>query len=324
MQRILITGAQGQIGSELTLHLRRRFGADDVLATDIRETPTGLLDGSGPYERVDVTDAVAVRDAIARHEADTVFHMAAILSATGERKPDVCWDVNMNGTKHVLDAARELELERVIIPSSIAAFGPETPREMTPQETVMLPRTMYGITKVAGELLGAYYREHFGVDVRGVRFPGIISSETAPGGGTTDYAVEIYLEAIRSGCYTCFVSAETTLPMMYMPDAIRSLISLAEADGAGLRHPTGYNLAAMSFSAGELAASIAARVPGFEVTYAPDHRQAFADSWPRSIDDSAARAEWGWKPEYDLDRMTDDMLARLRARIGTPTETRKG
>jgi nucleoside-diphosphate-sugar epimerase len=286
-----------------------------VLATDIRETPTGLLEG-GPYARVDVTDAGAVRGAIERHRADTVFHMAAILSATGERKPDVCWDVNLNGTRNVLEAARELGLERVIIPSSIAVFGPETPKDGTPQNTIMLPRTMYGVTKVAGELLGAYYREHFGVDVRGVRFPGIISSETAPGGGTTDYAVEIYVEAIKSGRYTCFVRASTTLPMMYMPDAIRSLITLAEADGSRLRHATGYNLAAMSFSAEELAASIAAQVPGFEVTYAPDHRQAFADSWPRSIDDAVAREEWGWEPEFDLERMTLDMLTRLRARMG--------
>jgi nucleoside-diphosphate-sugar epimerase len=240
--------------------------------------------------------------------------MAAILSAVGEKNPQMCWDVNINGLYNVLEAARERKLTRVFCPSSMAAFGPDTPKDNTPQETILRPSTMYGVTKVAGEMLCDYYFRRFGVDVRGVRYPGIISNETLPGGGTTDYAVAIYYDAVRFNRYTCFVREDTVLPMMYMPDAIKATIDLMHADLGKLKHHADFNLAAMSFSAGELAASIKKRMPGFTCDYQPDFRQAIADSWPRSIDDSAARAEWGWKPAYDLEAMTDDMLTVLSKR----------
>jgi nucleoside-diphosphate-sugar epimerase len=241
--------------------------------------------------------------------------LAAILSAKGEQNPSLCWEVNIGGTLHVLDAAHESGVERVLIPTSIAVFGPESPRDHTPQDTIIRPRTMYGITKVTGELLGEYYGRWKDLDVRGVRYPGIISSETLPGGGTTDYAVEIFYAAVQRGRYECFVRADTTLPMMYMPDAIRAIMELADADRTCLHHPTSYNLAAMSFSAGELANAIRRHIPEFVCTYAPDHRQAIADGWPRSIDDRAARTDWGWKPAFDLDTLVADMLTKLRERM---------
>ena len=250
-----------------------------------------------------------------RYDIDTIYNMAAILSAVGEQKPLLAWDVNMNGFQNVLECAREKELVRVMNPSSIAAFGPETPRINTPQETVLKPRTMYGVTKVAGELLGDYYFRKFGVDVRGVRYPGIISSETPPGGGTTDYAVAIFYEAIKHGRYECFVREDTVLPMMYMPDALKGLMDLAEAPVEKLEHHCDFNLASMSFSAGELAAEIKKHIPELEVTYKPDFRQAIADSWPQSIDDSAARREWGWEPSFDLSSMTKDMIEKLSAKL---------
>jgi len=308
--KVLLTGAAGQIGSELVVALRGRYGRDGVVATDVRD-PGGALAAAGPYETLDVTDRAAVAAAVDRHKADAVFHLAALLSATGEKNPALCWHVNMDGLYNVLEVARERGLARVVYPSSIAAFGPETPRDHTPQETVLKPRTMYGITKVAGELLGDYYVAKFGLDVRGLRYPGIISAETPPGGGTTDYAVDIFYHAARGRDYTCFVREDTALPMMYMPDAIKAVMDLAEAPFAGLAHHADFNVGAMSFTAGELAAAIQKRVPGFKVRYAPDFRQQIADSWPRSVDDAAARAEWGWKPSYDLDAMTDDMLAKL-------------
>lgn len=308
--RILVTGAVGQIGSELTLELRRRYGYDRVVAGVHRTPPTGDLRETGPYETVDVTRPESLVQTIDRYGVHTVYHMAAVLSAVGEERPQTAWNVNMNGLYHLLEVARERGL-RVFCPSSIAVFGPETPRDNTPQETVLRPTTMYGVTKVAGELLGAYYARRYGLDVRGVRYPGIISAETLPGGGTTDYAVAIFYEAVARGRYTCFVRADTVLPMMYMPDCIAATIALMEADEGALRHRTDYNLAAMSFSAGELAAEIRLHLPGFVCTFEPDHRQAIADSWPRSIDDSAARAEWAWEPRYDLARMTEDMLRRL-------------
>jgi nucleoside-diphosphate-sugar epimerase len=261
-----------------------------------------------------VLDRPRLDQLIREYRVDTIVHLAAILSATGEKNPQACWNVNVNGLLNVLEAAREHRLNRVLCPSSIAVFGPETPRKYTPQDTVLRPRTMYGVTKVTGELLCDYYYRRFGVDARGLRYPGIISAETLPGGGTTDYAVEIFYAAVENGRYTCFVREDTMLPMMYMPDCLNATVDLLEASREHMHHHGDYNVAGMSFTAGQLAAEIARRVPGFEVVYAPDSRQAIADSWPASIDDSPARAEWGWKPRYDLPRMVEDMLAKLRER----------
>jgi nucleoside-diphosphate-sugar epimerase len=314
MKRILVTGACGQIGSELTLALRQRYGGDNVLATGHKTKPGKQLHESGPFEFIDVTKRETIEAVVKKYKVDTIYHMAAVLSAVGEQKPQLAWDVNINGLYNILEIAREHELIRVFCPSSIAAFGPETPREDTPQETVLRPTTMYGVTKVAGELLCDYYFHRFGVDVRGVRYPGIISSETPPGGGTTDYAVHIFYEAIKHKHYTCFVRQDTVLPMMYMPDCIKGTIDLMEADHSRLKHHADFNLAAMSFSAGELAAEIKKHIPEFTVEYEPDYRQAIADSWPRSLDDSAAREEWDWQPSYDLAAMTADMLEKLGKR----------
>jgi nucleoside-diphosphate-sugar epimerase len=314
IRKILVTGAGGQIGSELTAALRERYGADRVVASDVRPEAAARLGEDGPFATLDVTDRESVASVVREHEIDTIFHMAAILSAVGEESPQRCWRVNMEGTYHVLEAGLEFRMTRIVVPSSIAVWGPGVPAERTPQETVLKPTTMYGVTKVCGELLGDYYVRRFGLDVRGLRYPGIISHKTPPGGGTTDYAVEIFYEAVDKGCYTCFVREDTVLPMMYMPDAIRGTILLAEADLGTLRHHCDFNLASMSFSAGELAEAIRKRIPGFEVSYEPDARQKTADSWPRSIDDSAARREWGWAPEWDLESMTDDMLLHLRER----------
>jgi nucleoside-diphosphate-sugar epimerase len=311
MTKILITGAKGQIGSDLLDALRAERGADAVLATDIY---TGDGDEGGPFEILDVRDADRMRELVERYGVATVYHLASILSATGERKPELCWDVNMNGLRNVLALARERGL-RVFWPSSIAAFGPATPRENTPQVTVLDPTTMYGVTKVAGELLCRYAHEEHGVDVRSVRFPGIISHTTAPGGGTTDFAVNIFHDALERGAYTCFVRAETRLPMMYMPDAVRAILEIMRADAEAITVRTSYNLGAMSFSAAELAEEIGRHVPGFECRYAPDFRQQIADSWPAAVDDSLAREDWGWRHRYDLPEMAEDMLANLRARL---------
>ncbi|MFZ5916286.1 MAG: L-threonine 3-dehydrogenase [Chloroflexota bacterium] len=313
-KRILVTGACGQIGSELTMALRQKYGNDNVVATGHRTPPGSELCDSGPFEFIDVTRRETVEAVIEKYNIDTVYHMAAILSAAGEQRPQLAWDVNINGLYNILEIAREFELVRLFCPSSIAAFGPETPRAHTPQETVLRPKTMYGVTKVAGELLCDYYFQRFGVDVRGVRYPGIISSETPPGGGTTDYAVHIFYQAIEQRRYTCFVRQDTVLPMMYMPDCIKGTLDLMEADLARLKHHADFNLAAMSFSAAELAAEIQKHIPDFTVAYEPDFRQAIADSWPQSIDDSAAREEWDWQPGYDLATMTADMLEKLGQR----------
>jgi nucleoside-diphosphate-sugar epimerase len=313
-QRILVTGAVGQIGSELTLALRERYGGENVVATGHRTQPSEALRTSGPFELIDVTKRETIAEVVSKYNIDTIYHMAAVLSAVGEEKPLLAWDVNMNGLHNVLEVVRERELARAFCPSSIAVFGPETPRDNTPQETVLRPKTMYGVTKVAGELLCDYYVRRFGVDVRGVRYPGIISSETLPGGGTTDYAVEIYYKAIEEGQYTCFLRADTVLPMMYMPDCIKATIDLMEADFSQLQHFADFNLAAFSFSPAELVVAIQKHLPEFTCEYEPDFRQAIADSWPQSIDDSAARKEWGWEPGYDLAAMTADMLEKLRKR----------
>lgn len=312
--RILVTGACGQIGTELTAILRERHGNDNVVASDIQPVPPKLA-ASGPSARLDVTQRDALVDLVQRYHIDTIYHMAAILSATGEEKPRLAWSVNIGGLYNVLEVAREHGVARIYSPSSIAAFGPETPKEETPQETVLRPTTMYGVTKVAGELLAAYYQRRYGLDVRGIRYPGVISSETLPGGGTTDYAVEIFYEAIRHKRYTCFVRADTVLPMIYMPDCIRATLMLMDAPPEGLAHAAEYNLAALSFSAGELADAIRVHIPDFVCEFKPDFRQQIADSWPRTIDDSAARAEWGWKPQYDLAAMVADMLEKLTPRL---------
>jgi nucleoside-diphosphate-sugar epimerase len=315
MKRIIVTGAAGQIGSELTLALRRKFSDENVLATDIKPQIDAKLCDSGPYRHLDVLEGPAIVKAIVDFKADTIFHMSAILSASGEKNPQLAWNVNLNGTFNILEAARENSLIRVFIPSSIAAFGPETPRFNTPNDTILKPKTMYGLTKVAGELLGDYYVKRHGLDVRGCRYPGIISHETAPGGGTTDYAIAIFFEAVKKKKYKCFLNETTRLPMMYMPDCLKATLDLMEADFSRLKHHADFNVAAMSFSAGELAAEIKKHIPRFEITYEPDFRQAIADSWPESIDDSAAREEWGWKPDYDLSRMTKDMLSALQKRL---------
>jgi nucleoside-diphosphate-sugar epimerase len=312
-KRILITGAAGQIGSELALALREKYGRENVLVTDIVR-PEGPLAESGPFELLDVTDRGALDGLIRKFRIDTLYHLASLLSATGEKKPQKAWDVNMTGLYNILEAGRESGLGRIFSPSSIAVFGPATPRQNTPQDTVLDPKTMYGVTKVSGELLCDYYVHKYGLDVRGCRYPGIISHQTLPGGGTTDYAVAIFYEAVRQGRYTCFLREDTRLPMMYMPDCLKCTMDLMEADFGRLRHHANFNVTAMSFTVGELAAEIRKRMPSFVCEYQPDFRQAIADSWPASIDDSAARREWGWKPEYDLARMTDDMLTALQAR----------
>lgn len=308
--KILVTGASGQIGSELTPRLREVYGKDSVVASDLRSPSFD----DGPFELLDVTDAKKLEAIVVEYGVDTIVHLAALLSASGEQRPNVAWNVNVNGLYNVLEVARTRKLKRVFNPSSIAVFGPETPRDKTPQETVMRPKTMYGITKVTGELLGNYYHHKYGVDVRGARFPGIISNVAPPGGGTTDYAVEIFYEAIKSGRYTCFLRPDSTLPMMYMPDCLKGVIQILEADLSTLRHHADFNMGALSFSPKELVAEIRKHLPKFEVEYRPDYRQAIADSWPKSIDDSAAREEWGWNPEYDLAAMVDDMLKVLGER----------
>ena len=312
--RILVTGAVGQIGSELTLVLRERYGSENVVATGHKTPPSDKLRNSGPFEVIDVTRRETVEPVIDKHKVDTVYHLAAILSATGEKNPQLAWDVNINGLYNVLEIARERKMARVFCPSSIAAFGPETPRENTPQETVLRPKTMYGLTKVAGELLCDYYFRRFGVDVRGVRYPGIISNVTPPSGGTTDYAVEIFYEAIKHKRYTCFLRPDTVLPMMYMPDCLNATVTLMEADVSKLKHHCDFNLAAFSFNPAQLVALIQKHIPEFTCDYKPDFRQQIADSWPMSIDDSAAREEWGWKPQYDLPTMVKNMLEKLASR----------
>ncbi|MFH1013578.1 MAG: NAD-dependent epimerase/dehydratase family protein [Thermoplasmatota archaeon] len=314
MNHILVTGAAGQIGSELTIALREKFGNDNVVATGRKTKPSKTLLESGPFEYIDVSDKESVKEVINSYDIDTVYNMAAILSAVGEEKPQLCWQVNMNGLINILDLALEYDMARVFVPSSIAAFGPQTPKENTPQETVLRPTTMYGVSKVAGELVGDYYFKKFGLDVRGMRYPGIISNETLPGRGTTDYAVEIFYEAIKNKRYTCFVKESTRLPMMYIPDCIKATLDFMDADIKKLKHHCDFNVTAMSFSAGELASEITKHIPEFICTYKPDFRQNIADSWPQSIDDSASRKEWNWKPSYNLSKMTKDMISVLSKR----------
>jgi nucleoside-diphosphate-sugar epimerase len=311
MKNILVTGAFGQIGSELVPALQKTSGVEKVVALAHSNAPANF---TGIMEKGDVTDEATLERLIKTHSIDTIFHLVSLLSATGEQQPHKAWVVNMNSLKHVLDLAVDHHL-RVFWPSSIAAFGPTTPRVNTPQQTILEPTTMYGVTKVAGELLCQYYFKKFGVDVRSVRYPGLISWKAEPGGGTTDYAVAIYYEALKNGSYECFVKPETILPMMYMDDAVKGTIQLMLADPKKLTIRTSYNLAAISFRADELAANIAKYLP-LSVTYAPDHRQNIADSWPQSIDDSQARTDWGWQHAIDLDSMTRIMLANLAPKLG--------
>jgi len=315
MKRILITGACGQIGSELTSVLRKRYGAENVIASDIKEEPLKDTEESGIYEILDVRDRKTLKEVVDKYSIDTLFHMAAILSANGEKNPWLAWDVNVNGLYNVLEIAREKNMKRVFVPSSIAAFGPETPKVKAPQETVLKPRTIYGVTKIIVERLGEYYFWKFGLDVRGIRYPGIISSETLPGGGTTDYAVEIFYEAVKNRRYIAFLRKETRLPMMYMPDCLKATVMLMEADLSRLKHHGDFNLSGMSFSVEELAKEIKKHIREFTCEYKPDFRQEIADSWPQSIDDSAAREEWGWKPDYDLASMTEDMINKIKEKL---------
>jgi nucleoside-diphosphate-sugar epimerase len=311
--RILVTGSSGQIGTELVPRLRALFGADNVVAADQR-APSAPTRPDGPFVMLD-TGNLDVLMAVAKdHGIDTIYHLAALLSAKGEMNPRLAWEDNMEGLWNVLEVARTSGVRRVFWPSSIAAFGPDVPRTNTPQDAPLNPTTIYGVTKVAGELLCNYFFLKFGVDVRSLRFPGLIS-DALPGGGTTDYAVEMFYAALREGSYTCFLREDTVLPMMYMPDAIQAAVMLMGADPGHVPRHTGYNLSGVSFSAGELAAEIRRHVPTFKVTYSPDSRQKIADSWPKSVDDSLARKDWGWKHDYDLPRMVTDLLSKLEPRL---------
>ena len=308
--KILVIGASGQIGVELTLALRKIYGNSNVIASDLREQ-NPLLEGTGPYVSLDVMNKEMLHVQVIRQNIIQIYLLAAILSATGEKNPNLAWHLNMQGLLNVLDIAREEQIQKVYWPSSIAVFGPTSPKVNCPQQTIIEPTTVYGISKYAGEFWCNYYFQRYGVDVRSLRYPGLISYKSAPGGGTTDYAVEIYLEALENKKYECFLKEDTDLPMMYMPDAIRATIELMEAPSAkiGIRHS--YNVAGMSFSPKEIAASIQQHIPEFSISYKPDYRQKIADSWPGSIDDSVATRDWGWKPEFDLEKMTEDMFKNL-------------
>lgn len=310
-EKILVIGASGQIGVELTLALRRIYGESNVIASDLREQ-NPLLQGTGPYVSLDVMNKEMLHVQVIRQGVTQIYLLAAILSATGEKNPGLAWHLNMQGLLNVLDIAREEKLSKVYWPSSIAVFGPTSPKKDCPQKTIIEPTTVYGISKYAGEFWCHYYFNKYGVDVRSLRYPGLISYKSAPGGGTTDYAVEIFHEALEEGHYTCFLQEDTYLPMMYMPDAIRATVELMEAPAEKIRERTSYNVSAISFSPREIAGEIKGHLPAFTIDYQPDYRQAIANSWPGSIDDSVARADWGWQPEFDLARMTTDMLQNLQ------------
>ncbi|MDC0759717.1 MULTISPECIES: L-threonine 3-dehydrogenase [Brevibacillus] len=315
MKKILVTGALGQIGSELIMKLRDIYGADQVIATDIRKNEDDPVVQSGPFEVLDVTDGNRMFELAKKHGVDTIMHLAALLSATAEAKPLLAWNLNMGGLVNALEAARELNCQ-FFTPSSIGAFGPTTPKDNTPQDTIQRPTTMYGVNKVSGELLCDYYYQKFGVDTRGVRFPGLISYVAPPGGGTTDYAVDIYYKAIQHGAYTSYIGKGTYMDMMYMPDALNAIVTLMEADASKLIHRNAFNVTAMSIEPEDVAAAIRKHIPEFTLSYEVDPvRQAIADSWPNSIDATAALQEWGFKAEYDLDKMTEDMLAKLRGKL---------
>ncbi|NNC34671.1 MAG: NAD-dependent epimerase/dehydratase family protein [Croceitalea sp.] len=308
---ILILGACGQIGTELTMVLRDKYGADNVIASDIREGSVNLMQ-SGPFELLDATDYGAIEDVVMHYEIEEIYLMAAMLSATAEKFPMRAWNLNMTSLFNVLNLGKERKIDKIFWPSSIAVFGPNSPKVDTPQHTIMEPTTVYGISKQSGERWCEYYHKKYGVDVRSVRYPGLISWKTLPGGGTTDYAVEIFHQALEEEKYNCFLNADTKLPMMFMDDAIRATIGLMQSDPNAITVRSSYNLRAMSFSPEEIAASIKTHIPDFKISYDPDFRQHIADSWPNSIDDSQARKDWGWKPEFDLESTTREMLRNLR------------
>jgi len=310
-EKILVIGASGQIGVELTLALRKIYGNNNVVASDLREE-NSLLKGTGPYVSIDVMNKEMLHVQVIRQNITQIYLLAAILSATGEKNPTLAWNLNMQGLLNVLDIAREEKLHKVYWPSSIAVFGPTSPKVDCPQQTIIEPITVYGISKYAGEFWCNYYHQRWGVDIRSLRYPGLISYKSAPGGGTTDYAIEIFYEALENKKYTCFLSEDTYLPMMYMPDAIDATIQLMEAPAEKISIHTSYNLAGISFSPKEIAAAIQQHIPEFQISYQPDYRQTIANSWPQSIDDSIAKNDWGWKKEFDLERMTTDMLANLK------------
>lgn len=310
-EKILVIGASGQIGVELTLALRKIYGASNVIASDLREQ-NELLQGTGPYVSLDVMNKEMLHVQVIRQGVTQIYLLAAILSATGEKNPHLAWHLNMQGLLNVLDIAKEEKLSKVYWPSSIAVFGPTSPKKNCPQQTIIEPITVYGISKYAGEFWCNYFFNKYGVDVRSLRYPGLISYKSSPGGGTTDYAVEIFQEALEENQYNCFLEKDTYLPMMYMPDAIRATIELMEAPAEKITVRTSYNVAAISFSPQEIAAEIKKHIPEFKMNYAPDYRQTIANSWPQSIDDSVARTNWGWKHEYDLAAITSDMLDNLR------------
>jgi len=312
---ILILGACGQIGTELTLALRDKYGTDQIVASDIRRSDLAELQ-DGPFEALDASDADALRAVCQRYNVHTVYHLVAMLSATGEKFPMKAWDLNMQSLLHVLELAREGVIQKIFWPSSIAVFGPTTPKDLTPQQTIMEPSTVYGISKLAGERWCEYYFNKYGVDVRSIRYPGLISWKSQPGGGTTDYAVEIYYKALEEGRYTSFLSEHRALPMMYMDDAIRATIELTEAPAEQVKVRNSYNLAGISFDPVTIAASIAEYIEGFEMACVPDFRENIAASWPASIDDSAAQADWNWTPEYNLESMTAAMLGNLKVKLG--------
>ena len=319
MKSILVTGASGQIGSELVAKLRDVYGEDNVVATDIRKSPDVAQQSAGPFEILDVTDGKRMFEIAKQYDVDTVIHLAALLSARAEENPQLAWNLNMTGLVNGLEVARQLDCQ-FFTPSSIAAFGPSTPKSGTPQDTLQRPNTIYGVTKVSGELLCDYYHSKFGVDTRGVRFPGLISYVTPPGGGTTDYAVEIYYHAVQYGNYTSFIGKGTYMDMMYMPDALDAIVQLMETDGDKLVHRNAFNITAMSVAPEDIESAIQELMPGFSVSYAVDPvRQAIADSWPSSIDSSCAEMEWGFRPKYDLGEMTKDMLLKLHRKLQVKT-----
>jgi len=309
--KILITGANGQIGRVLTEELRKKYGNDAVLATDITKLPITVE----PFEFLDILNNQRLREIVEDHKITQIYHLAAILSANGEWNPIKTWNINLNSVLSILELAKEKEMDKVFFPSTIAVFGNTTPRVNTPQDVPLLPTTVYGMSKATGELWCNYYHLKYGVDVRSLRYPGIIGWQSLPAGGTTDYAVEIYHEALKNGSYECFLKENTRLPMMYMSDAIKATIDLMDADKDKISVRYGYNLAAMSFTPGEIAAEIRKHVPEFHVSYKPDFRQEIAQSWSESIDDSQARTDWGWQPKYDLTSMTEDMLFQLKQNI---------
>jgi nucleoside-diphosphate-sugar epimerase len=322
MKRVLITGALGQLGSELAATLRDRLGAANVVVSDIRTDINRDLIEGGPFELLDATDGTRIADIVRQHRIDTIYHLAALLSATAEARPQAAWQLNMGSLFAVLEVAREAGCA-VFTPSSIGSFGPETPKEWTSQDTLQRPTSMYGVTKVAGELLCDYYFHRFGVDTRGVRYPGLISYKTEPGGGTTDWAVEIFYAAVREGRYTCFLQGDTYLDMMYMPDAVKAATDIMDADPERLRHRNAFNVTATSFCPEDLSAFIRAHVPAFEISYKVDPiRQAIANSWPNRMEDYAARVEWGWEPEYDTERITAEMLEKVKEQLNVKTYAR--